>query len=53
MAIEHHGLTGEIEKIEAEVIPTPTVVEVAVKFRRAHLKDELYAMLIEAQAASV
>ena len=49
---DYHELTREIEKMEAEVTPTPTVVEEAAKFRRVHLKDELYAMLMKAQAAS-
>lgn len=42
---EYHELTREIEKMEDEVTPVATVVEEAAKFRRVHLKDELYAML--------
>ncbi len=49
---EYHELTREIENMENEVLAVATVVEEAAKFRRVHLKDELYAMLTKTHACT-
>lgn len=43
---EYHELTDNIEHMEDESLPASTSREEAAKLRRAHLKDELYQMLI-------
>lgn len=44
----YHELTTEVEKMENEVTPVATHTEEEAKFRRLHLKDELYRMLTAA-----
>lgn len=42
---EYHDITKEVERIESEVEPASTRTEEDLKFKRLHLKDQLYAML--------
>lgn len=42
---EYHRLTREVENMENEVTPVSTRTEEEAKFRRLHLKDELYRLL--------
>jgi len=42
---EYHQLTKDVERMESEIEPVCTKTEEEAKFRRLHLKDQLYAML--------
>ena len=42
---EYHAVTKEVERMESEVEPVATHTEEALKVKRLHLKDQLYAML--------
>lgn len=45
---EYHQVTREVERMEAEIEPVATKVEEEYKRKRLQLKDQLYAMLREA-----